>query len=204
MSKGSCRWPPRPRSLHVYNRVQTHARQLSCSPSYRDRSLQTAEPATSARPVACPELHRVRRRPKFTFSSAKEGSDSATSSARLVASLSLPLSICLLVTVGVGCDRKRASRDPDTLRCVANMMMLWSAADSYRLLNDFPPQRLIAPETLVSFFGTEDSRELRCPSGSRIYPPFSPATGPRCPNREEHTRALLSEPQGPGKSPSGH
>lgn len=95
------------------------------------------------------------------------------------------LAIGLLMMVTVACSRKPDAQD----QCVRNMQRLWEACRSYHLSESISPTQAIDPRSLSDYFRPQD-QDMRCPLDKKGYAPFSFQDGPKCPNSDEHTKAL--------------
>ena len=85
----------------------------------------------------------------------------------------------------IGCARKPNAQE----ECVRQMQWLWEACRSYHFAENIPADQPIDPTNLNGFFGPE-YQNMKCPLGTRPYPPFTYRNGPQCPSSVAHTRAL--------------
>jgi hypothetical protein len=102
----------------------------------------------------------------------------------------MPIAL-LAIGFAVGCSHAPNPQE----QCVQNMQMLWSVARSYQLDMNLSADQPIDPSTLTNYFRPQDM-PFRCPLGTNTYAPFSYQAGPKCPNSDAHTAALLRSREG--------
>ena len=88
----------------------------------------------------------------------------------------LMLISCLVAILGASCSSRE---DKTRAECVGNMEAVWAAAFIYRVEHGTNAEFVFTPPVLAGYC---KGPLWRCPLGTNDYPPFTYASGPRCPN----------------------